>query len=74
MRVKLTNPDTAAGLIDPQTKRCPFLDAEDKPQLEADVPETNFWVRRILDGDLTRLDEPTGSEPITPLTNRQARR
>lgn len=35
-----------------------------------DVQESNYWIRRLLDGDVTRADGPTGSEPIAPLTTR----
>lgn len=76
MKVQLVNPALAAGLIDPDTKRSPFIDPETKQVLtEATVPVTNFWVRRVLDGDLRRIDDqltsaPTGREPIAPLTTR----
>lgn len=70
MKVKPTNPETAAGLIDPHTKRCPFIDAEGKPTAEADVPDTSFWHRRLRDGEIERVDQPTGREPVTPLTTR----
>lgn len=74
MRVKPVNPETASGLIDPQTKRSPFIDPETKKVLEsAEVPENTFWVRRILHGEIVRCDEgamPVGNEPIKPLTTR----
>lgn len=74
MRVKPANPDHAVGLIDPHTKRTPFIDPETKQVIAADVPETSFWIRRLRDGELVRVQEetttPTGNEPIKPLTTR----
>lgn len=72
MKVRLVNPETAAGLIDPVTKRTPFIDPETKRVLaEADVPETSFWARRVLAGEIARVDtQPSGREPIAPLTTR----
>jgi hypothetical protein len=73
MKVKLVNPEHAAALVDPHTKRSPFLDAKGRVQETADVPENNFWVRRVQDGSLERLDvptQPTGNEPVAPLTTR----
>jgi len=36
-----------------------------------DVPDgDNYWTRRVLDGSVKRVDEPTGREPVTPLTTR----
>lgn len=38
------------------------------------VPDTSFWRRRIADGDVVLVeerDEPTGLEPVTPLTTRR---
>lgn len=73
MKVKPADPGTAAGLIDPDTKRSPFIDPETGKVLEsADVPESNFWVRRLLAGEIARADQqPTGAEPVTPLTTRR---
>jgi hypothetical protein len=74
MKVKLVNPANAAGLIDPVTKRSPFIDPENGKVLDtADVPENTFWVRRVLHGEITRVAEtvqPVGNEPIKPLTTR----
>lgn len=66
MKVKYANPELL--IRDPVTKR--HLPAEG-----GDVPETSFWVRRVLSGELIRIDqpttgEPTGREPVTPLTTR----
>jgi hypothetical protein len=71
MKVKPTNPATAAGLIDPDTKRSPFI-APDTGRLResAEVPETIFWTRRLMAGEIERVDEPTGLEPVAPLTTR----
>ncbi len=35
-----------------------------------DVPESIYWIRRLLDGDVVRDGAPTGNEPIAPLTTR----
>lgn len=72
MKVKIANPDTAAGLKDPHTQRSPFIDpATGKVVLEADVPENSYWMRRVLAGEVVRVDTaPTGREPIAPLTTR----
>ena len=73
MKVKLADPANAAGLIDPVTRRSPFLDAEGKVLETADVPENVFWTRRVLAGEVTRVDDapaPTGREPVAPLTTR----
>lgn len=73
MKVKLANPAHAAGMLDPHTMRSPFLDAAGNVVEIADVPESNFWVRRVLAGELERIDDapaPTGLEPTTPLTTR----
>lgn len=63
MKVKPVDP--AAVILDPQTMR----------QLPADggeVPESSFWIRRLRAGEVVRIDqpEPTGREPVTPLTTR----
>lgn len=65
MKVKPANPD--AIIRDPHTRRA-------LPSEGADVPENNFWVRRILDGSVVRCDDdaqPTGAEPVAPLTTRK---
>lgn len=74
MKVKLVN-QVAPGLIDPITMRRPFIDAEGNVLEQAEVPETAYWIRRVMEGDIARVDaEPTGSEPVAPLTTRGARR
>lgn len=76
MKVKLVNPETAAGLLDPQTRVSPFIDPETKKVIEvADVPENSHWLRRINAGEVTRVDDaersaPKGNEPVAPLTTR----
>lgn len=73
MKVKLVNLAYAAGLIDPVTRRRPFIDPTTGEPIEsADVPETNFWIRRVSARELVRVDvpAPSGSEPIPPLTTR----
>lgn len=65
MKVKPVDPN--AVIRDPVTK-LPL------PAEGGDVPENNFWVRRVLAGEVVRLDEatptPTGREPVAPLTTR----
>lgn len=64
MRVKPVDPN--AVIRDPQTLR--QLPAEGD-----EVPDNTFWNRRLLQGDVVRCTEtaqPTGLEPIAPLTTR----
>lgn len=64
MKVKPADPN--AVIRDPQTR-------QPLPAEGAEVPENNFWVRRLQDGDVVRIDAqraPTGNEPIAPLTTR----
>jgi hypothetical protein len=65
VRVK---PTTKGAVIrDPHTKR-PL------PDDGADVPDTSFWRRRLRAGDVVFVEEPkepTGLEPVTPLTTRE---
>lgn len=72
MKVRIVNPENAAGLIDPVTGRRPFVDAETgNTRSEADVPDTTFWRRRLQAGEIDLvIDGPTGREPVTPLTTR----
>jgi hypothetical protein len=36
-----------------------------------DVPDENYWHRRLRDGSVVLVDgAPTGREPVTPLTTR----
>lgn len=65
MRVKPTDPNAIIRYPeDPRTK----LPAEG-----ADVPESVYWTRLVLDGSVTRIEDPTtptGHEPIARLTTR----
>lgn len=61
MMVKPASKD--ALIRDPHTKR-PL------PAEGAQVPDSSFWLRRLRDGDVVRVEEPTGLEPVTPLTTR----
>lgn len=72
MRVRIVDPATAPGLIDPDTKRRPFIDPETGRVLtEAIVPDTQYWHRRVRDREIELvIDGPTGREPIVPLTTR----
>lgn len=71
MRVKIVNPENAAGLKDPHTKRSPFIDPATGTVIpEADVPENSYWLRRVMSGELERIWQPTGNEPTASLTTR----
>lgn len=68
MKVKPADPN--AVIRDPRTKR--RLPAEG-----ADVPDNNYWRRRLSAGEVVHVDEtiaaptaPTGREPVAPLTTR----
>ncbi len=55
--------------------RIPYPHAPERalPAEGDDVPVTSYWLRRIQDGDVVRVDsEPTGNEPIAPLTTRSS--
>lgn len=74
MIVKLANPENAPGMIDPFTRRRPFIDPQTGAVLDAvELPETIHWMRRVRAGELIRLDErqPDGTEPLHPLTTRR---
>lgn len=73
MKVKPTNSPTAHGLVDPDTRRSPFVDSEGRVLDVADVPDTAFWRRRLIAREIEILEsnEPTGLEPMTPLTTRR---
>lgn len=67
MRVKPVDPN--AVIRDPHTRR-PL------PAEGGDVPDDNFWNRRLLAGEVVRIDtpsklaKPAGNEPVAPLTTR----
>lgn len=64
MKVKPVDPN--AIIRDPHTR-------QPLPAEGADVPENSFWIRRLRDGDVVRVDapaQPTGREPVQPLTTR----
>lgn len=64
MKVKPAIP--GAVIRDPHTKRP--LPAEGR-----EVPDTAFWRRRLLAGEVVRIGpaaQPTGREPVVPLTTR----
>lgn len=69
MKVKYANPELP--IRDPDTKRHPTVGDDGT----FTVPDTNFWVRRKLSGELIVVEqpEPTGREPVTPLTTRSTR-
>jgi len=79
MKVRIHDRGIAEGLIDPVTKRSPFVEVTVNPETGevtkkildvAEVPETNHWIRRIQSKEIARVVEPTGREPIAPLTTR----
>lgn len=64
MKVKPVDPN--AVIRDPHTLR-------QLPPEGAEVPENTFWTRRLLAGEVVRVEEsstPVGNEPIKPLTTR----
>lgn len=61
IRVKPTNPD--AIIRDPHTKR--VLPAEG-----AEVPENNFWTRRISAGEVVLVEDAPAHAPVASLTTR----
>lgn len=64
MKVKPADPN--AVIRDPHTR-------QPLPAEGGEVPETSFWIRRLNDGEVVRIDEPTaptGREPVAPLTTR----
>lgn len=70
MKVKPVNPD--AIIRDPHTK-------QPLPAEGGEVPDDNFWNRRLRDGSVVRVEEesaknertaPVGNEPIAALTTR----
>ena len=62
MKVKPVDPN--AVIRDPHTKR-PL------PAEGGEVPDNVFWNRRLIAGEVVRVDAtPTGREPVTPLTTR----
>lgn len=72
MKVKLLILDHAPGMIDPHSKRTPFIvaDPDDPTKTSvvavAEVPETSFWVRRVLDGEIERVEEDKAPAPAAP--------
>lgn len=70
MKVKLTDRAIAAGMLDPHTKRSPFINPETKGVLEvADVPDNIHWRRRMLAGELELVAdaEPVVEETASPV-------
>jgi uncharacterized protein DUF2635 len=64
MKVKPVDPTVV--IRDPHTKQVLPADG-------GDVPENNFWFRRLRAGEVVRIDgttQPVGNEPIAPLTTR----
>ncbi len=56
MKVKPVDPK--AVIRDPQTKLA--LPAEG-----GEVPENSFWTRRLMQGEVTRIDQPAAAAPTT---------
>lgn len=63
MKVK---PKTGLAVYDPETSQA-------LPPEGATVPDNAFWRRKVRAGDVVLIDEPTGREPVTPLTTRSGR-
>jgi hypothetical protein len=66
MRVRPAVPGTV--IRDPHTRR-------HIPDEGAKVPRNSYWLRRLRDGDVVLVEPappPTGLEPPTPLTTRDA--
>lgn len=61
MRVKPTNP--AAIIRDPHTKR--VLAAEG-----AEVPDSNFWIRRLNAGEVVLVEDAPAQASAAPLNTR----
>ena len=63
MKVKPVN--SAAMIRDPITKRA-------LPTEGGDVPESNFWIRRLRAGEVVRIDQPAvaapAAQPVVPTT------
>ena len=74
MKVKIVNPENAKGMLDPHTRHSPFIDQMTGATVEvAEVPDDVHWTRRLLAGEIelvTESTQPTGREPIAPLTTR----
>jgi hypothetical protein len=74
--MKVAYVDPSKPIRDPATMRPGArarhmgIDAEGKALTEFDVPETSFWIRRVLAGELRRLDNSGPLAPIAPLTKR----
>lgn len=65
MKVKPAIPGTIVR--DPDTKRA-------LPDEGDDVPDTSYWLRRLRDGDVVRIDAQPRPEldPVMPLATRGA--
>lgn len=74
MKVKIVNPENAKGMLDPHTRRSPFIDQMTGELIAvAEVPDNVHWTRRLLAGEIvlvTESTQPTGREPVAPLTTR----
>jgi len=74
--MKVAYVDPSKPIRDPDTIRPGVkgryvgVDANGKALTEFEVPETSFWIRRVKDGELRRLDNPGQLAPIAPLTKR----
>jgi len=74
--MKVAYVDQSKPIRDPDTIRPGLrgrfvgVDADGKAFPEFDVPETSFWIRRVKDGELRRIDNPGQLAPISTLTKR----
>lgn len=72
MKVKPVNPELAAGLIDPVTRRSPFIDPMTKAILDsAEVPENVFWGRRLRAGEIERVEDDAPATAPAPAPTAQ---
>ena len=70
--MKVRYADPSKPIRDPAdvNRRHVGIAPDGKPLAEFSVAETSFWVRRVLSGELVRIDNPGHPVPITPLTTR----
>lgn len=63
MKVK---PSNAGEVVRFPNDRSRVLRAEGEEVPDGDI----YWTRRLRDGSVVRVNEPTGNEPVAPLTTR----
>lgn len=71
MKVKAVNLHPQPGTTELRTFLFDPVTGRELPVEGGDVPESSFWVRRLLAREIVRTDQsPTGLEPVTPLITR----